>query len=165
MGGNDGLNTVVPYADSKYPQLRSRIGIPAGSVLQLDSKLGLNPVMSSMMSLWNANRLALIENVGYPNSSLSHFSSRDIWHTADPDAAQRRGWLGRWADEYPRRSQPLEVHGDLPDASEDPVRRQRSGAAVREPLTYAYQTDGSTPATVNQMDAFLVESSAQYETP
>jgi uncharacterized protein (DUF1501 family) len=100
MGGNDGLNTVIPYADSKYPQLRSRIGIPVGSVLPLDGNLGLNPVMGSMMSLWNANRLAIIENVGYPNSSLSHFSSRDIWHTADPTLAQERGWLGRWADEY-----------------------------------------------------------------
>src|ERR1700686_2786186 len=100
MGGNDGLNTVVPYTDPLYPQVRSRIGLPLNTLLQLDSKLGLNPAMSSLKTLWDKNRVALVENVGYPNSSLSHFSSRDIWHTADPTLAQRRGWLGRWADEY-----------------------------------------------------------------
>src|SRR5437868_15174097 len=67
MGGNDGLNTVIPYADSKYPQLRSRIGIPVGSVLPLDSKLGLNPQMTALKSLWDANRLAVVEGIGYPN--------------------------------------------------------------------------------------------------
>ena len=84
MGGNDGLNTVVPYADSLYPTLRSRIGIPVGSVLHLDGALGLNPVMTGMKALWDAQRVAVVTNVGYPNSSLSHFSARDIWHTADP---------------------------------------------------------------------------------
>jgi len=64
MGGNDGLNTVVPYADSLYPQLRSRIGIPVGSVLQLDGGLGLNPVMAGLKSLWGAGRVAVVTNVG-----------------------------------------------------------------------------------------------------
>src|SRR5438105_1989006 len=83
MGGNDGLNTVVPYSDGAYPQVRARIGIPVGSVLQLDSKLGVNPQMTGMKSLWDAGRVALVEGIGYPNSSLSHFTARDIWHTAD----------------------------------------------------------------------------------
>ncbi len=167
MGGNDGLNTVVPYADSKYPQLRSRIGIPVGSVLQLDSKLGLNPVMSSMMSLWNANRLALIENVGYPNSSLSHFSSRDIWHTADPTLAQRRGWLGRWADEYlagdPNPLKCTAISQTLPKTLLADNVQVPSFVSL---ATYAYQTDGKyTGDRTNQMNAFLGESSAEYETP
>src|SRR5450631_4259117 len=93
MGGNDGLNTVIPYADAKYPQVRSRIGIPVASVLPLDEKLGLNPQMTGLKALWDANRLAVVENVGYPNSSLSHFASRDIWHTADPTLEEHRGWL------------------------------------------------------------------------
>src|SRR5215471_4924006 len=98
MGGNDGLNTVIPYADSKYPQVRSRIGIPVAGVLPLDSTLGLNPVMTGLKALWDAKRVALVEGIGYPNSSLSHFASRDIWHTADPTLSEHRGWLGRWAD-------------------------------------------------------------------
>ena len=81
MGGNDGLNTVVPYADALYPTLRARIGIPVGSVLHLDGALGLNPVMTGMKSLWDAQRVAVVSNVGYPNSSLSHFSARDIFST------------------------------------------------------------------------------------
>src|SRR5438105_2209470 len=95
MGGNDGLNTIVPYADALYPQLRSRIGIPVDSVLPLDAKLGMNPAMTGLKALWDSRRVAVVTNVGYPNSSLSHFQSRDIWHTADPLLAQRRGWLGR----------------------------------------------------------------------
>src|SRR4029434_10090380 len=93
MGGNDGLNTVVPYADALYPQLRSRIGIPVGSLLLLYGRLGLNPVMTGMKSLWDAGRVAIVTNVGYPNSSLSHFAARDVWHTADPLLAQPLGVL------------------------------------------------------------------------
>src|SRR4029453_4380451 len=84
MGGNDGLNTVVPYADALYPHVRARLGIPVGSVLPLDGWLGLNPVLTGMKSLWDAGRVAIVTNVGYPNSSLSHFAARDVWHTADP---------------------------------------------------------------------------------
>ena len=99
-GGNDDLNTVVPYTDNLYLQLRSRIGVAANTVLPLDGRLGLNPVMTGLKSLWDVNRLAVVENVGYPNSSLSHFAARDVWHTADPLLAARHGWLGRWADRY-----------------------------------------------------------------
>jgi uncharacterized protein (DUF1501 family) len=167
MGGNDGLNTVVPYADSKYPQLRSRIGIPVGSVLQLDSKLGLNPVMAGMMSLWNANRLAILENVGYPNSSLSHFSSRDIWHTADPTLAQRRGWLGRWADEVlagdPNPLRCAAISQTLPKTLLADKVHVPSFVNI---ATYSYQTDGKYPGDrTNQMNAFLAGSSAEYEIP
>ena len=167
MGGNDGLNTVVPYADSKYPQLRSRIGIPVGSVLQLDSKLGLNPVMADMMSLWNANRLAILENVGYPNSSLSHFSSRDIWHTADPTLAQRRGWLGRWADEVlagdPNPLKCAAISQTLPKTLLADKVQVPSFVNI---ATYSYLTDGKYPGDrTNQMNAFLAESSAEYEIP
>ena len=167
MGGNDGLNTVVPYADSKYPQLRSRIGIPVGGVLHLDSKLGLNPVMSSMMSLWNANRLAIVENVGYPNSSLSHFASRDIWHTADPTLAQRRGWLGRWADEYlasdPNPLKCAAISQTLPVTL---LANDVQVPSFVNVATYSLQTDGAYPGDkTNQMNAFLAESSPQYEIP
>jgi uncharacterized protein (DUF1501 family) len=167
MGGNDGLNTVVPYADSRYPQLRSRIGIPVGKVLPLDGKLGLNPVMAGMMSLWNANRVALIENVGYPNSSLSHFASRDIWHTADPMLAQRRGWLGRWADEYlasdPNPLKCTAISQTLPITLLADSVQVPSFISL---ATYTYQTDGAYPGDkTNQMNAFLAGSSPEYEIP
>ena len=131
MGGNDGLNTVIPYADSKYPQVRSRIGIPVGTVLPLDSRLGLNPQMTGLKSLWDAKRVAVVENVGYPNSSLSHFASRDIWHTADPTLEQHRGWLGRWADAtIAGNGNPLSCTAISSVASAHAARRQRPGPLV-----------------------------------
>jgi uncharacterized protein (DUF1501 family) len=165
MGGNDGLNTVVPYADALYPQLRSRIGIPVGSVLQLDSRLGLNPVMTGLKTLWDAGRVAVVTNVGYPNSSLSHFQSRDIWHTADPLLAQRRGWLGRWLDAaLAGNGNPLSCA-----AVSQTLPRTLLADHVEVPTfvtlaSYRYQTDGAYPNDAgNQRAAFLAQSAAEYE--
>ena len=165
MGGNDGLNTIVPYADSLYPTLRSRIGIPTGSVLQLDSQQGMNPVMTGLKSLWDANRVAIVTNVGYPNSSLSHFQSRDIWHTADPLLGERRGWLGRWADEVlARGDNPLScaaISQSLPKT----LLADHVGVPTFVSLaSYQYQTDGAFPADGdNQITAFLAQNGAEYE--
>jgi uncharacterized protein (DUF1501 family) len=165
MGGNDGLNTVVPYADALYPQLRSRIGIPVGSVLPLDGQLGLNPVMTGMKSLWDAGRVAIVTNVGYPNSSLSHFAARDVWHTADPLLAQRRGWLGRWADSVLSESEnPLSC-----TAISQSLPRTLLSDSVGVPTfltlaAYQYQTDGAYPAdSGNQVEAFLASNGEEYE--
>jgi len=165
MGGNDGLNTVVPYADPKYPQYRSRIGIPVASVIPLDSKLGLNPQMTGLKALWDARRLAVVENVGYPNSSLSHFASRDIWHTADPTLEEHRGWLGRWADAtLAGNGNPLSC-----TAISQSLPRTLLADNVQVPsfvnlATYSYQTDGAYPQDrSNQVNAFVRESSQEYE--
>ncbi|MEO8431452.1 MAG: DUF1501 domain-containing protein [Acidobacteriota bacterium] len=167
MGGNDGLNTVVPYTDPKYPELRSRIGIPSASVLPLDGGLGLNPQMTGLKALWDANRLAVVENVGYPGSSLSHFASRDIWHTADPTLEEHRGWLGRWADAtLAGNGNPLSC-----TAISQSLPRTLLADHVQVPsfvslATYSYQTDGAAPGDRgNQLSAFLRESGQAYETP
>jgi uncharacterized protein (DUF1501 family) len=174
MGGNDGLNTVVPYTDNAYSQVRSRIGIPAGSILQLDSKLGLNgmtvnggtkPAMSGLKALWDANRVALVEGIGYPNSSLSHFTSRDIWHTADPTLAQRNGWLGRFLDGYVgNNANPL-----VCAAVSNALPRTLLASKVSVPsfvsiATYSYSTDGAYPGDKsNQVNTFVTEGADQYE--
>jgi len=164
-GGNDGLNTVVPYADSLYPQLRSRIGIPVGEVLPLDARLGLNPVMSGMKELWDADRVAIVTNVGYPNSSLSHFAARDVWHTADPLLAQRRGWLGRWADgALAGNGNPLScaaISQSLPRT----LLADHVGVPTFLTLaSYRYLTDGAHPGdSANQVAAFLAASGTEYE--
>ncbi len=164
-GGNDGLNTVVPYADGLYPQLRSRIGIPVGEVLPLDARLGLNPVMSGMKELWDADRVAIVTNVGYPNSSLSHFAARDVWHTADPLLAQRRGWLGRWADgALAGNGNPLScaaISQSLPRT----LLADHVGVPTFLTLaSYRYLTDGAHPGdSANQVAAFLAASGAEYE--
>ena len=92
-GGNDGLNTVIPYADPLYHQLRPNLGIPSDQVVQLNSRLGLHPSLKSLKSIWDAGNLAIVENVGYDHPSLSHFQAMDIWQTADPTAGRHDGWL------------------------------------------------------------------------
>jgi len=102
FGGNDGLNTVVPYESSAYHQLRGDIAIRGDQVLPLGSvdglKLGLNPAMPGLKSLWDAKQVAIILGSGYPDPNLSHFQSMEIMQTADPSGDSPSGWLGRWLD-------------------------------------------------------------------
>lgn len=97
-GGNDGLNTLVPYSNGAYYAARPNIAIPKKDVLTLTPDLGMHPALKPLMPLWDAGHLAWMENVGYPNPNRSHFASMAIWHTADPTQAQSDGWIGRIAE-------------------------------------------------------------------
>ena len=95
-GGNDGFNTVIPYADSEYYNLRPRIGIARDQVLQLDSRTGFHPSLQALMPLWQNQELAIIQGVGYPAPNLSHFRSIEIWDTASSSSVYLpEGWLSR----------------------------------------------------------------------
>lgn len=95
-GGNDGLNTVVPFADGDYYNLRPRLGIPREQVLQLDAKTGLHPSLEPLMGLWKNRELAVVQSVGYPAANLSHFRSIEIWETASRSTEYLSdGWLAR----------------------------------------------------------------------
>ena len=95
-GGNDGLNTVVPYADAAYYELRPRLAIPREQVLQLDQRTGLNPALEPLMPLWKTGELAIVQSVGYPDANLSHFRSIEIWDTASrSNEYLSEGWLAR----------------------------------------------------------------------
>ncbi len=95
-GGNDGLNTVVPYADPHYYALRPRLAIARERVLQLDQASGLHPALAPLMPLWQARELAVVQSVGYPNANLSHFRSIEIWDTASrSNQYLTDGWLAR----------------------------------------------------------------------
>jgi uncharacterized protein (DUF1501 family) len=98
-GGNDGLNTVVPYEDDEYARNRPTIHQPPNELHKIDSLLGFHPRMGAFMRLYEQGHLSIIQGVGYPNSDRSHESAMRIWHTADPDRPGRQtGWLGRTAD-------------------------------------------------------------------
>ena len=102
-GGNDGLNTVVPYESSAYRKLRGSIAIPRDQVQPLEPRvdgvaLGLHPSLVGLKSLWDAGQVAIILGVGYPNPSFSHFQSMEIMQTADPSGDSASGWIGRWLD-------------------------------------------------------------------
>ncbi len=98
-GGNDGLNTVVPFRNDVYYELRPRLAVPKNKVLKLNDELGFNPVLSGLKSIYDQGWLSVVNNVGYPNPDRSHFRSMDIWQTAsNADQYLTTGWLGRYLD-------------------------------------------------------------------
>jgi uncharacterized protein (DUF1501 family) len=97
-GGNDGLNTVIPYADSAYHDARPELAYAPEEVLHLDAAVGLNPGMKGFKRLFDDGRLAIVQGTGYPKPDHSHFRSMDIWQTAQPGRPGNTGWVGRWLD-------------------------------------------------------------------
>ncbi len=98
-GGNDGLNTVVPFADPLYAKARPTLALKGDEVLHLNEAMGLHPTMGGLATLYKEGKVAIVQNVGYPNPNRSHFKSMDIWQSASPDAKLPFGWIGRSMDE------------------------------------------------------------------
>lgn len=95
-GGNDGLNSVVPYGDPAYYRVRPKLAVERDRVLQLDESLGLNPALEPLMAAWEAGDLAAVLGIGYPRPNRSHFRSIEIWNTASAsDETLQNGWLHR----------------------------------------------------------------------
>ncbi len=94
-GGNDYLNTVIPYANPLYRDNRPAVGVAEDRVLRLDGQVGLHPEMGPIKRLYDQGDVAIIHGIGYPDSPRSHFRSMDIWHTCEPDKLGTEGWLGR----------------------------------------------------------------------
>jgi uncharacterized protein (DUF1501 family) len=97
-GGNDGLNTIVPYASNLYYQSRPTIGVATKSVLPIDNTVGFNPNLAPLKPFYDQRKLAILQGVGYPNPDRSHFRSTAIWESADPVGNTPTGWLGRYLD-------------------------------------------------------------------
>lgn len=135
-GGNDGINTVIPYADSAYHDSRPDLAYSPAEVLHLDEHLGLNPACKGMAQIWNDRRLAIVRGVSYPQPDHSHFRSMDIWQTASPAEPVYSGWIGRWLDA----------------TGADPLRAVNIGAvlppmAVGEKQTAAALSGGGVPTS------------------
>src|SRR5262245_11686795 len=94
-GGNDGLNTVIPYADDLYHKARPTLRHTREQVVRVNDEIGLNPAMRSFDQLLQRGELAVVQGVGYPNPDRSHFESMDIWQSADPRRKTPTGWIGR----------------------------------------------------------------------
>jgi uncharacterized protein (DUF1501 family) len=139
-GGNDGLNTVVPFADPAYRAARRRIGLTGSQLLSIDAKTGLHPSLSHLHDHLDAGRLAIVQGVGYPGPDMSHFRSDDIWETAVPDPRQVefRGWLGRALDQLYRQSadalHAVSVSGDVSALHGEYV----TTPVIGDPGSYAY---------------------------
>jgi len=131
-GGNDGLSMLVPYTDPFYYSRRPTLAIPAGTVLQVGSDaggrpLGLHPKLTGLRDIFNQGRLAMIQRVGYENSSRSHFTGTDIWSTATPSNAQGSGWIGRYLSTLAQPLDPLVAWNTIGDT---PHALQYAGVAV-----------------------------------
>ena len=129
-GGNDGLNTVIPYQDSAYLAARPSLGYQPDQVLPLDQQLAFHPNLTGLKTLWDRHQLALVLGVGYPFPSRSHFRSMDIWQSAVPETDEITGWLGRW----------LDLGGD------NPMRALSLGPTLPKLLTGTSTAGGSIPS-------------------
>ena len=140
-GGNDGINTVIPYADDLYHKARPTLRQTKQQVVRLDDHVGLHGAMTGLRPLWDDGKLAVIQGVGYPNPDRSHFEAMDIWHAADPARRLQTGWLGRAAAIAENRT------GGVP------ILHVGTGKA---PLA-ATGTQGSGAVSVGEKNAFKLE--------
>ncbi len=105
-GGNDGLNTVVPYRNDAYYRLRPTLGIAKSEAIAVTAEAGFHPSLTGFERLYKDGRMAVVEGCGYPNPSLSHFSSMGFWHTGVPHGGEALGWVGRLADAHAPKGTP-----------------------------------------------------------
>src|SRR4051812_23892941 len=138
-GGNDGLNTVIPYADDNYRKARPTLGIDGKNVLKVNNYIGLHPNLAPLKHLFDDGRMSIIQGVGYPNPNRSHFRSMDIWHSAAPEKeVVTSGWLGRFFDNTCPGCDPhvgVSIGGSLPLAMEG---ERITPLAFDKPDSYRY---------------------------
>lgn len=150
-GGNDGLNTVIPFANDLYAKARPTLHFTGKETLKLDASLGLHPSLLEFKSEYDAGRMAIVQNVGYPNPSRSHFRSMEIWQSGrdETDPSQREGWLGRYFDAQCEGADPSERPGEIgmsfgkvmPQAFRN---RSNVGLAISDPQTFQWNPSGET---------------------
>jgi uncharacterized protein (DUF1501 family) len=177
-GGNDGLNTVVPYTDSRYLSLRPTLGFKdtelkdanGASTILGNDPFGLNPAMDELKSLYDAGKVAIVLGVGYQNPNLSHFFSMDIWQTANLTGAGS-GWLGNYADQKLLGKSGLSavsIGSALPKTfyANKVVIPNITPAGGADPfVNYAYQTDARFTGDKNdQLNAFKSTNSRTFPT-
>ncbi|HZT77949.1 MAG TPA: DUF1501 domain-containing protein [Vicinamibacterales bacterium] len=170
-GGNDGLSLLVPYTDSFYYSRRPTLAIPAASVLQIGTDtsgkaLGLHPKLTGLKDIFNQGRLAVIQRVGYANSSRSHFAGTDIWSTANPANSSESGWVGRYLATLAPPLDPLvawNTTGDTPHALQSP---SVSVASIPSVSGYAFNSPNSgAEAQLERSTAATIASHVPVDKP
>jgi uncharacterized protein (DUF1501 family) len=145
-GGNDGLNTVIPYGDDEYFRNRFTLAIPQSNLLQLDNYHGLHPSLKGFERLWQHRKLSIIQGVGYPEPNRSHFESMDLWHTAHQNTPSvRTGWLGRWSSTLPTETQLEAIHFGTERQPLALASATRTALSLRSLDTFRNESDGLSP--------------------
>ena len=157
-GGNDALNTVIPYQDAAYYSRRPTIAVPAGQVLQVGTDsagraLGLHPRLAGLRNAFNEGHLALVQRTGYPNSSRSHFEATDIWGTANPQSSTGSGWLGRYLDTLPRPVDALTAWNTSEETPRALLSAQTGVPAIPNATTYTYASPNRGSAALEERAA------------
>ena len=145
-GGNDYLNTLIPYTDPNYYDSRATLSIPEDKVLKIDSQLGMHPAMSPMKAIYDTGDMAIIHGIGFENSIRSHFRAMDIWHTCEPDKVGTEGWLGR-------------AVRDIDPRGENPV----TGVNIGESLPRALAAPGVSFAAVGDLSNYGLLTSVEEQ--
>ena len=155
-GGNDGLNTVIPFADPVYYELRKNIGIKREQVLQLDERTALHPSLLPLLPLWRSQQLAIVQGVGYAQPNLSHFRSIEIWDTAShADQYLREGWLTRAFAQMPV---PAGFAADglvIGSAEMGPLANGARAIALVNPAQFVNASRVATPAALHERNREL----------
>lgn len=154
-GGNDGLNTVVPFGNDHYRKARPRVGLAEKQVLRINDDLGFNAGLAGFKELYDAGQLAVIQGVGYPNPNRSHFRSTEIWQTAsDADRFESAGWLGRYFDSTCAGCDPavaVTIGSQMPQAF---AASNPKGICFSNPSSYRFQkADKPGPGEADMMEA------------
>ena len=145
-GGNDYLNSVIPYTDSNYYENRLSFSVPEEDVIKLDTQLGFHPTMAPIREIYDRGDLAIINGVGYENSPRSHFRSMDIWHTCEPDKIGTEGWLGR-------------AIRDLDPKGDNPI----TGVNIGQALPRALTVPGVPVASVSDLNTYGLLTNIENE--
>ena len=145
-GGNDYLNSVIPYTDSNYYENRLSFSVPQEDVIKLDTQLGFHPTMAPIREIYDRGDLAIINGVGYENSPRSHFRSMDIWHTCEPDKIGTEGWLGR-------------AIRDLDPKGDNPI----TGVNIGQALPRALTVPGVPVASVSDLNTYGLLTNIENE--
>ena len=157
-GGNDALNTLIPYQDQSYYSRRPTIAIPAGQVLQVGTDaagraLGLHPRLGGLSNIFNEGRLAIVQRTGYQNSSRSHFEATDIFGTANPQSSTGSGWLGRYLDTLPRPIDSLAAWNTTSETPRSLVSGQTGVPAISNASTYTFASPNRGSAATQERAA------------
>ena len=143
-GGNDGINTVVPYANDFYRRARPTLGLKADNILKLNGEIGLHGAMTGFKELYDAGQLSIVQGVGYPNPNRSHFRSTEIWQTAsDSDRIEKNGWIGRYFDAACAGADPavgVTIGTQLPEAF---FAAKPKGIVFNNPQNYRFMANGA----------------------
>jgi uncharacterized protein (DUF1501 family) len=162
-GGNDGLNTLVPFGDDAYHKARPRLAKSAKDLIQLGDGLGLNGSMPFLGSMFKEGNLGVVQGVGYPNPNRSHFVSTSIWETADPANRSTTGWLGRYFDNACQGADPTVGISFNKTQPESFGAATNPGICLNSPELYRWIHGGGQQAQAEEFFASLNQPGATME--